>query len=204
MSTPPAGMPPFTQDWLDRYRQKGVDARAGRYSYGCPEVQFRPVENGRTQLRIGAFASIGRGCVINLGSFGRHTVDFVSTYPLAMVLGQPPRRDRSAVEDGKMSVEIGADVWLGESSLVFAGVTIGHGAVVGARSIVTRDVPPYAIVAGSPARLVRARFAPEIAERLLRLAWWDWPDEKIRDNLEAFFRRDVASSLEALEAAAAS
>lgn len=203
MSTPPPRMPAFTQDGLERYRQQGVDAQAGRYSYGCPEVQFRPAETGRARLRIGAFVSIGRGCIVNLGSFGRHTVDFVSTYPLAMVLGQPPRRDRSATEDAKMSVEIGADVWLGESSLVFAGVTIGPGAVIGARSIVTRDVAPYTIVAGSPARLVRPRFAPDIAARLLALAWWDWPDDKIRAHYEAFFRRDIASSLDALEAASA-
>ena len=70
---------------------------------------------------------------------------------------------------------VGHDVWLGYSALVLPGVRIGHGAVVAAASVVARDVPPYAIVAGNPARVVRSRFSEEDVERLLRAAWWDWP-----------------------------
>jgi virginiamycin A acetyltransferase len=77
---------------------------------------------------------------------------------------------------------IGHDVWLGYSALVLPGVTIGHGAVVAAASVVSRDVPPYAIVAGNPARVVRPRFEEEDIERLLRIAWWNWPIELITEH----------------------
>jgi virginiamycin A acetyltransferase len=74
------------------------------------------------------------------------------------------------------------DVWLGYSALVLPGVTIGHGAVVAAASVVARDVPPYAVVAGNPARVVRSRFSEDDVERLLRAAWWAWPVELVTDH----------------------
>ncbi len=76
-------------------------------------------------------------------------------------------------------VTIGHDVWIGHGAVVLPGVSVGNGTVIGANAVVTRDVEPYAIVAGSPARLLRRRFAPETAGRIERLAWWDWPVEKI-------------------------
>jgi virginiamycin A acetyltransferase len=77
---------------------------------------------------------------------------------------------------------VGDDVWLGYSALVLPGVTIGPGAVVAAGSVVARDVPPYAVVAGNPARVVRSRFSEEDVERLLRAAWWNWPIELVTDH----------------------
>ena len=80
---------------------------------------------------------------------------------------------------------VGHDVWLGYSALVLPGVTIGHGAVVAAASVVARDVAPYAVVAGNPARVVRWRFSEDEVERLLRAAWWDWPVELVTDHARA-------------------
>jgi hypothetical protein len=77
-------------------------------------------------------------------------------------------------------VVIGSDVWIGTDAMVLSGVSIGHGAIVAARAVVTRDVPPYAIVAGVPAKVVRWRFEPAVIERLLKVAWWEWDDERIR------------------------
>lgn len=81
---------------------------------------------------------------------------------------------------------IGHDTWIGHGAIVRPGVCIGHGAIVGAAAVVTRDVADYTIVVGNPARVLRPRFAPQVAERLLALAWWDWPHEKLRENLKDF------------------
>jgi phosphonate metabolism protein (transferase hexapeptide repeat family) len=80
-------------------------------------------------------------------------------------------------------VTIGNDVWIGHGAVVMPGVTVGDGAVIGANAVVTRDVGPYEVVAGSPARRLRHRFAPEIVDALRKLAWWDWPHERIADAL---------------------
>lgn len=87
--------------------------------------------------------------------------------------------------DNKGDIIIGNDVWLGYESVVLAGVTIGDGAIIGARSVVTKDVPSYTIVGGVPAKIIRRRFAEEIISALSRIKWWDWPEEKIRKNLRA-------------------
>ena len=79
----------------------------------------------------------------------------------------------------------GSDVWIGYEAVILAGVTIGDGAVIGARAVVTKDVPPYTIVGGVPARAIRRRFPEETAEELLRLKWWDWPPERIARNIPA-------------------
>ena len=93
-------------------------------------------------------------------------------------------------------VVIGSDLWLGQGCTVLSGVTIGHGAIVGAEALVTRDVPPYAIAGGNPAQLIPTRFPQEAIARLLDIAWWDWPDNEVARpipllmsaDLEAFFR----------------
>lgn len=86
---------------------------------------------------------------------------------------------------------IGNDVWIGVNACVLSGVRIGDGAVVGACSVVTRDVPPYAIVAGNPARLVRKRFDDETIEELLKIKWWDWDIERIKENLPLLLSENV-------------
>lgn len=84
-----------------------------------------------------------------------------------------------------MGINIGNDVWIGRGATVLPGVSIGHGAVVGADAVVTRDVPPYAIVAGNPARVIRFRFSEATIPRMLEIRWWDWNDEKIKMEVDA-------------------
>jgi len=91
---------------------------------------------------------------------------------------------------------IGHDTWIGHQAIVRPEVTVGHGAVVAMGAVVTRDVAPYTIVAGNPARPIRERHPPEIAERLIRLAWWDWPHDRLRAALEDFRHLDAAAFLE--------
>jgi virginiamycin A acetyltransferase len=136
------------------------------------------------KIVIGKYCSIAYGVHIFVG--GNHRIEAVSTYPFDnLMLGKdnPTRSYKST-----RNTEIGSDVWLGYRSHVVGGVHIGHGAVVGSRSVVFSDVPPYCIVAGNPARPVRYRFSRTIVTRLLRIAWWDWPDEVVRSNLDWFYR----------------
>jgi len=92
---------------------------------------------------------------------------------------------------------IGNDVWLGWECVVMSGVTIGDGAVVGARSVVTHNVAPYSVVAGVPARHIKWRFDSGQREALLRIAWWDWPDEKVRAHVPALLGEDVQAFIDA-------
>lgn len=146
----------------------------GRYSYGDPRVATFPGDTAR--VRIGAFTSIGPDVILMDG--GDHRSDWVSTFPFRAVLGLP-----GAYEDGhprsRGDIQIGSDVWIGRGARVRSGVSIGHGAVVGGYAVVTRDVRPYAVVAGVPAREVRRRFSDEQVDALLSIAWWDWPMAEI-------------------------
>ena len=145
----------------------------GDHSYGHPTVYAHGLE----QLVIGKYCSIGGGVTIILA---QHKPDFVSTYPFALYREYWPgvpveARDHS----GKGNITIGNDVWIGHNALIMAGIKIGDGAIIGAQAVVTRDVPPYAIVGGNPARVLRYRFDQEIINRLLELRWWDLPDEGV-------------------------
>jgi acetyltransferase-like isoleucine patch superfamily enzyme len=147
----------------------------GAYSYGRPKVRFP--ESGR-KLTIGRYCSIADRVEILLG--GDHRLDWASTYPFAAMRGHFP--DAQAPEDYHASrgdVVIGHDVWLGSGCMILSGVSVGHGAVVAARAVVTRDVPAYAVVAGNPARVVRHRFPAEVAEALVAAAWWDRPPAEV-------------------------
>ncbi|QPC95135.1 antibiotic acetyltransferase [Mesorhizobium sp. INR15] len=132
-------------------------------------------------LNIGTFCSIAGEVVIMCE--GNHAIDCATSYPLHIQLLKKP----SPVENGgKLSgVNIGNDVWIGMRATVLPGVNIGHGAVIGANAVVSKDVPPYAIVVGNPARVVRYRFAEETIEKLLAIRWWDWDDYKIKREADA-------------------
>jgi len=166
----------------------------GRCSYGEPRVATFPGDTAH--VRVGAFCSIGPDVILMDG--GDHRVDWVSTFPFRAALGLP-----GAYEDGhprsRGGIEIGNDVWIGRGARVRSGVRVGDGAVIGAYSVVTRDVRPYAIVAGVPAREVRRRFGDAQVAALARIAWWDWPmDEVLRcvpqlcsENVDEFIREHL-------------
>ena len=136
-------------------------------------------------VTIGKFCSIGPDVRIGLGV---HPVDHVSTYP-GFYSTRPPRTARF-VDQGRIAehaeTTIGHDVWIGAGAMIMDGLTIGHGAVVGAGAVVTRNVEPYAIVAGVPARHVRDRFDDTLVAFLLELRWWDRGDEFLRNNAKLF------------------
>lgn len=138
------------------------------------------------------FAEIGRFCSVSgsvLIGLGRHPADMVSTSPAFYTNRNAVRthwleREPGFEEHGRIT--IGSDVWIGARAIVRDGVTVGHGAVIGAGAVVTKDVPPYAVVAGVPAREIRKRFDDDTVARLLALKWWDWPDDKIKRNATLF------------------
>ena len=160
----------YTKDILgDRYS-------VGDHTYGNPRViSFM----GAASLTIGKYCSISRNVIIFLE--GEHRTDWISTYPFPIlwetarsILGHPY---------SKGDVAIGSDVWIGYNVTILSGVTIGDGAVIGTGSVVSGKVPPYAIVAGNPAQLIRYRFGEETIQKLLAIKWWNWPDEKVKENV---------------------
>lgn len=147
----------------------------GAFTYGRPKVRFP--ESG-ARLAIGRYGSIADGVEILLG--GNHRTDWATTYPFPALPGLWPAAASMGGHDAtRGDVVIGHDVWLGSQAMILSGVTIGHGAVVAARAVVTRDVPPYAIVAGNPAKLVRLRLPEPQVEVLLASRWWALPPEAV-------------------------
>ena len=143
-----------------------------------------PVNGDR--LSIGRFCSIACGARFLFAS-AHHTLASLSTYPFPIFFEEwgLDARDVAAAWDHKGDIRIGNDVWIGYEAVVMAGVTIGDGAIVGARAVVTKDVPPYTIVGGIPARAIRKRFPDRVIAALLEIQWWNWPEEAIRRQLGA-------------------
>lgn len=148
-----------------------------------------PINNDR--LIIGKFCSIACGAKFIFNS-ANHTLQSLSTYPFPIFGNEwDPEMNVTDAWDNKGDIVVGNDVWIGYEAVVMAGVTIGDGAIVGTRALVTKDVPPYAIVGGVPAKVIRYRFDDATVERLLELKWWDWETEKISEHLSAIRRGDI-------------
>lgn len=125
------------------------------------------------KLHIGDYVQIAAGVKILMGGNHTHNTDFISTYPFSDV--EALKRSYRPAGDTR----IGNDVWIGMDAMIMPGVTLGDGAIIAARSLVSQDVPPYAMVAGTPARVIRMRFSDDEIARLQALAWWDWPDAQV-------------------------
>lgn len=147
------------------------------------------------RLLIGKFCALARGVKFIMNG-ANHKLSGFSTYPF-QIFGNGWETVMPALDElpNKGDTRIGHDVWIGYDSLIMPGVQIGHGAIVSSRSVVTRDVPPYTVVGGNPAQPLKQRFSDEVVARLLQIAWWDWPVEKISRNLAAI----TAADLETLE-----
>ena len=149
-----------------------------------------PVNNDK--LIVGKFCSIACGAKFMFTS-GNHTMKSLSTYTFPIFFDEwelDPVNIRDAW-DNKGDIVIGYDVWIGYEAVIMQGVTIGDGAIIGTRALVTKDVPPYTIVGGAPAKPIRNRFSEEIIAKLLEMKWWDWPEERIKANIAAIQRGDI-------------
>ena len=146
----------------------------------------------RERLVIGKFCSIACGAKFLFNS-ANHTLRSLSTYIFPVLFeewGLDVERIPEAW-DNRGDIVIGNDVWIGYEAVVLAGVTIGDGAVIGTRAVVTRDVPPYTIVGGVPAKPIRTRFPEKTIQQLLELRWWDWPPERVASGIDAIQSGDL-------------
>lgn len=150
-----------------------IDVRIGRFSY-------MGKNNSVANTRIGSFCSIASYCAIGGGA---HPLDMVSTSPVFYSGKNIFKRNFGEIKaEINKTVSIGNDVWIGEAVFINDGIMVGDGAVIGAHSVITHNVPAYAVVAGAPAKVIRYRFADEEIEKLLKIKWWDWPEEKLKEQ----------------------
>ena len=138
----------------------------------------------RDRLVIGKFCSIACGAKF-LFTSANHTLASLSTYPFPLFFEEwgLDIREVPSAWDNKGGITLGSDVWVGYEAVILSGVTVGDGAVIAARAVVTGDVPPYTIVGGVPARPIRKRFPDQVIDALRAARWWDWPAEKIRRHM---------------------
>lgn len=159
----------------------------GKYTYGTPLIWN---DANSAKLTIGKFCSISHNVRILLG--GNHRTDWVTTYPFGHV-----NRDVFDKFNGvghpstKGNVVIGNDVWIGENATILSGVTIGDGAVIANSSHVIKNVEPYSIVGGNPAKFIKYRFTKEQIEKLLEIQWWNWSDDKINEFTPLLCNQDI-------------
>ncbi|ENY71305.1 transferase hexapeptide repeat containing protein [Aeromonas diversa CDC 2478-85] len=200
--------------WLEsqviRDHLSNPNIEAGEYSYYSGYYHGKPFEDhcvryllgdGSTRaawesgqwgevdrLLIGKFCSIGSGATFLLAGNQGHRMDWVSTFPFdAERFGEGARSGFRRKGDTR----IGHDVWIGTEAMIMPGITVGHGAVIASRAVVTRDVPPYTLVGGNPATPLRARFDEEQIAMLLEMAWWDWPLTQIRHHMPSLCSGDI-------------
>lgn len=176
----------FKEDQYNQNIKNGI-LIMGEHSYGMPEIRVH--KGDKNKVYIGKYCSIADDVKIFVG--GNHRPDWISTFPFRVKFDLSQK-----YEDGqpysKGDVIIGNDVWIGYNALILSGVKIGHGAIVAANSVVTKDVPPYHIVAGNPGRIMKKRFSDEEIEKLLLLNWWDWKEEKILSNVELLSSNNIS------------
>lgn len=143
-----------------------------------------PINHDR--LIIGKFCSIACGAKFLFNS-ANHTMTSLTTYPFPLFFEEWGLEKKNVTQawDNKGDIVIGNDVWIGYEAVVLAGVTIGDGAIIGTRAVVTKDVPPYTIVGGVPAKPIRKRFDDETIAQLLKIKWWDWSEDLISENIQA-------------------
>lgn len=146
-------------------------------------VQYHyPVNNDK--LVIGKFCSIACGARF-IFTAANHALNSLSTYPFPVFADEWNLDWKNVADawDNKGDIVIGNDVWIGYEAVIMPGVHIGDGAIVGTRAVVTKDIPPYSIAGGVPAKEIRKRFNQETIDALQKLQWWDWPYDKIKEHL---------------------
>ena len=149
----------------------------GKYSYIGEHTSV-------LETQVGSYTSISSYCAIGGGA---HPMDWVSTSPVFnSSTGLLKKKFSKSYYQPYVKTYIGNDVWIGAHCLIKGGVTIGDGAVIGMGSVVTKDVGAFEIHAGNPARFIRKRFADSVIQRLLAIKWWEWPEERLRQNADLF------------------
>lgn len=192
---------PFKGITLDRL-VTNPNIRVGRHSYysgyyhrhGFDEcARFLLPDEGVDKLIIGSFCSIGSGAAFIMAGNQGHRSDWISTFPFFWMPEVPAFAGAKNAFRPAGDTVIGNDVWIGSEAIIMPGVTIGDGAVIGTRALVTRNVEPYAIVGGNPAKVIRKRFDDADIARLSEIRWWDWSDEQLKPAMPLLTSGDVAA-----------
>ena len=174
----------------------------GRYSYysgyyhghsfdDC--ARFLLPDPGADKLIVGSFCSIGSGAAFIMAGNQGHRHDWASSFPFFYMPEMPEFAGALDAFAPAGDTVIGNDVWIGTEAIVMPGVRIGHGAVIGTRALVTRDVEPYTIVGGNPGKPIRKRFDEAQIAMLLEMAWWDWPEDRLQAAMPLLCSGDIAA-----------
>ncbi|MGB3339690.1 MAG: type B chloramphenicol O-acetyltransferase [Devosia sp.] len=174
--------------------------QVGRYSYysgyyhghsfdDC--ARFLLPDPDADKLIIGSFCSVGSGAAFIMAGNQGHRYDWVSSFPFFYMPEEPAFAGALDAFAPAGNTVIGNDVWIGTEAIIMPGITIGHGAVIGTRALVTKDVEPYTIVGGNPAKPIRRRFDDDQIAMLLEMAWWDWPEERLGPAMPLLCSGDI-------------
>jgi acetyltransferase-like isoleucine patch superfamily enzyme len=149
----------------------------GKHTYGATKIKIDHYQGSESKVTIGSYCSIAKNVRIITG--GIHPPEWIALFPFRIVWGL-----EGAIKDGtpatKGPVTIGHDVWIGTNVTILSGVTVGHGSIILSGSVVTKDIPSYAIAGGVPAKVVKYRFSEDEIKILLKIKWWEWNEEKIK------------------------
>ena len=163
--------------------------KTGKYTYGINKNTHVSLRGG--EVAIGSFCSFGGGLRIYTGK-GSNRTEFVSTFPFGFIHEKTfPNDPKNLLLDDPGDVVIGNDVWVGENTKILSGVTIGDGVVIANNSHVVKNVEPYSVVGGNPAKHIKFRFDEETIKKLLKIQWWNWDDEKIQENVNLLCNDDI-------------
>lgn len=172
------------------YHGKSFEDHAVRYLLGdatTQEVWESGVFGDVDKLIIGKFCAIASGATFMMAGNQGHRIDWISAFPFGHEFGEDVLNGFERAGD----TVIGSDVWIGSEAMIMPGVSIGHGAVIGARAVITKDVAPYQVVVGNN-RVIKNRFSPEAINMLLEMQWWDWPKSEIKQAVSFLCSGNVA------------
>lgn len=191
---------PFRGITLDK-QVKSPNLVVGKYSYysgyyhghGFEDcARYLLPDEGADRLVIGSFCSIGSGAAFIMAGNQGHRNEWISTFPFFFMPEVPEFENAANGYLPAGDTVIGNDVWIGSEAIIMPGITVGDGAVIGTRALVTKDVEPYAIVGGNPAKTIRKRFDDDSIALLLEMTWWDWPAERLKAAMPLMTSGNVA------------
>lgn len=175
---------------------------AGKYSYysgyyhghsfdDCARYLF-PDRDNVDKLIIGSYCSIGSGAIFIMAGNQGHRHDWISSFPFFYMMTEV-ETFKGALDgySGAGNTIIGNDVWIGSEAMIMPGITIGDGAVIGSRSLVTKDVEPYTIIGGNPSKLIKKRFEEDEIKKLLEMKWWEWDERYLFDAIPVLCSNNI-------------